>query len=272
MIYAVTNRKGGQGKTTLATSLAQRIAQKLPDKRVLIIDVDPQGHAGAALGLQTNGHCISQLLLGTAGIKEVIVPADRSKDGGPSRPNLFVVPASDRLADAKTELEIRSFVSRGKRNEVNIDTILEDKLGPIIGVFAYIFIDCPPSLDRLAPAVYGFADKVIVPIKMAYLDSDGARQQLENVLEAQSNGASVQIGHVVPTFFRARELVARETLLQLARLYPDHIAFPIPQSAIVEQAQAAGQMTVFEYEPSSTPAKAMDRLVKKILKEGGYSE
>ena len=82
-VFTVINRKGGQGKTTIATSLAAKIAKQLEsdEKRILLIDLDPQGHAAKALGIDDGGRCIGDLLLGTKSIRDVIVSADRSKSG-----------------------------------------------------------------------------------------------------------------------------------------------------------------------------------------------
>lgn len=268
-IYAVINRKGGQGKTTVATNVAQRIAHYLEpeDKRVLVIDLDPQGHAARALGVQANGRCIGDFLLGNTGIQEVMVSADRAESSGPRRRNLFVIPASDQLKHSRSQLQIIDYMnSRNKKYKGPLlDSILSYRFSPYVKHFEYIFIDCPPSLDVLDTAVYDFAQHVIVPIKMAFLDSDGARQQLENVLEAQQDGHNITIRHVVPTFFRANEILARQVLKQLAGLYRKQLAYPIPQSVIVEQAQASGQQTLFEFAPDSKPAQAMERLVKQVM-------
>jgi chromosome partitioning protein len=209
-VFTVINRKGGQGKTTIATTLAAKIAKQLePDeKRILIIDLDPQGHAAKVLGIDGGGRCIGDLLLGTKSIRDVIVSADRSKNGGPSRPNLFIIPATDRLNQSRSQAKLNivlQSMSQGRRYQGPImEDILLHTLQPVLKHFEYVFVDCPPSLGDLDEATYKFTDYVIVPVKMAYLDAAGAAMNLRDVLEAQKLGFNIKIAAVVPTFFRER--------------------------------------------------------------------
>ena len=104
-IFAVMNRKGGVGKTTTAVSLAHGLARSIEGAgHVLIIDLDPQGNVATSLGLTANGKDVARVLTGEVAAEKAILHADRSKSGGPARPNLWVLPASDALADAKLTL------------------------------------------------------------------------------------------------------------------------------------------------------------------------
>lgn len=274
-VLAFINRKGGSAKTTSAVNVAGRLAQLLEPsgQRVLLVDLDPQGHAAAALGVDTLGRCISRLLIGEASFRDTIVPADRAASGGPSRPNLFVVPATDRLKEATQELGIKDFVyySDGRRKDEDrptLQNILSYRFRDILHHFAYIIVDCPPSLGPLDRATYDFVEEAIVPVKMAYLDTAGARQHLDDILTAQAEGVDIRIAYVLPTFFRGSEVLARQVLQRLEQLYGQAVADPIPQSVIVEKSQAAGQKTLFEYEPDSPPAQAYDLLIQRIMRHG----
>ena len=114
-------------------------------------------------------------------------------------------------------------------------------------------------------ALYNWATDVIVPVKMAYLDTSGARKNLEDILAARGNGAKIRIAHVLPTFYRPREVVAKETFDQLREAYGRLVALPIPQTTLIEQSQAVGQRTIFEYAPDSPAAMAYDNLVRRIM-------
>lgn len=270
-IIALFNRKGGTAKTTSAVNIAGRLAQHLlPEgKRVLLIDLDPQGSITTALGVDPEGRCISRLLTGDSSFRDTLLPADRAASGGPSRPNLFIIPASDRLQTAVEELLIRSFARRNRgENGYSVDKILRLRLQDVVHHFEYVIVDCPPSLGALDQAVYDFVDEAIVPVKMAYLDTTGAKYHMDDILEAQGQGADIRISLVVPTFFRPQEILARQVYLRLRRLYGNLLADPIPQSVAIEKSQAAGQRTIFEYAPDSKPALAYDRLVTRILNNG----
>lgn len=261
-IIAFANRKGGSGKTTSAVNVAARLAD-LGDGRVLLVDIDPQGNAAEALGLAANGRCVSKMLVGQAELKDVILPA------GASRPRLFVVPSSDLLRDATAQLVAMQVARQfGAKSGQSPDTVFADVFAPYGHLFDYIVVDCPPTIGLLDTALYNWATDVIVPVKMAYLDTSGARKNLDDILAAREGGAKIRISYVLPTFYRPREMVAKETYDQLREAYGRLVAKPIPQTTVVEQSQAVGQRTLFEYAPDSPAAEAYDDLVRRIMNNG----
>lgn len=278
-IFAVVNRKGGVGKTTTAVNLAHGLARKLVDSAgeprgsVLLVDLDPQSNCSQMLGLDPGGICISQLLLGNRTLDSTILSADRSAKGGPARPNLFLIPSSDALAQAKIALianeavaEVVSRMTRGAQRQTPIDQLLSEKLGPATQVFDYIILDCPPSLDALNDAVYRFAEAAIVPVKVDYLGATGAVRHTRDILEAQAEGIHIRIGLIVPTFVRERQVLAREVLATLRDTYgEERVSTPVPTSVKVEESPATGGgMTLFEYAPDSKAAQAYQDLVEKV--------
>ncbi len=272
-IYAVVNRKGGVGKTTTAVTLAHGLAQQIEGRgHVLLVDLDPQGNVATSLGLTTNGEDIANVLMGTVTLEEAILHADRSQSNGPARPNLWVLPASDALADAKLSLVANAALSSvldqfgGRAAEaVPTNQLLQTYLSKAVGTFDYIILDCPPSLDMLGTAVYHFADEAIVPVKVDYLGVGGTARHTQDIINAQAKGIDIRVGVIVPTFVRAREVLARQMLRALIDSYgKSRVAVPIPQSVVVEQAPAAGGLTVFEYAAGSIPAQAYWRLVEKV--------
>lgn len=273
-VYAVVNRKGGVGKTTTAVTVAHGLAKQVVGRggHVLIVDLDPQGNVAHCLGLPLNGHDIANVLTGDVPVEQAILSADRSQSGGPSRPNLWVLPASDALADAKLTLVTNAALSSvidqfGGRSRKAVPTsqLLETYLAKAVSTFDYIILDCPPSLDMLGTAVYHFADEAIVPVKVDYLGVGGAARHTQNIIDAQARGIDIKVGVIVPTFVRPREILARQMLEALVESYgKSRVAEPIPQSVVVEQAPAAGGMTLFEYAPDSAPAEAYWKLVEKV--------
>ena len=276
-IYAVVNRKGGVGKTTTAVTLAHGLSLKLREEgeegHVLIIDLDPQGNCAMSLGIDPRDICVSQLLMGERDLQDSILSADLSARGGPARPNLYLIPATDQLADAKAELVANAAVQgvmqqlsrRRGQQAVGISDILEAQLADAKQVFSYIILDCPPTLDLLQEAVYRFADAAIVPVKVDYLGAAGAAQHTQGILDAQADGIDISIKMVVPTFVRERQILARQMLQTLQETYgKNRVALPIPTSVKVEEAPAAGGLTVFEYAPDSKPAQAYWHLVERI--------
>lgn len=293
-IYAIVNRKGGVGKTTTAITLAHGLSRRLlskvsPEDRdktsmpifeyggqdfvirghVLLIDLDPQGHCASGLGLKPEGADIGELLAGRQTIQEAVVSADRSDDGLP-RPNLWLIPASDNLAKVKIELIGQSLsqmlMGGSGGSQGSLVHVLEDRLKLAIDRFSYIIIDCPPTLDALATAVYQFADAAIVPVKPDYLSTSGAGQHLTEILSAQSAGIKIQVHTIVPTFTVERQKLDQEMLEVIKTTYGQHVlADPIPRSQKVAEAPAYHQ-TLFEFDLSAeSPATvAYESLVTRI--------
>lgn len=273
-VLSIVNQKGGVGKTTTAIHLAHGLSMKLGEDgggRVLLIDMDPQGNCATALGVHANGRCISYLLTGAWSLKESVISDTLREDGGTGRAGLFLIPATERLVGATEELLIRDFQShRRRRDAASIDEILTQRLGALKRVFDFIIIDCPPSLGSLTEAVYDFSDKAVVPVRTAMLDAAGAAQHTQMINELQQSGLEISVSLILPTFYDSRQILAKKVLRELAAKYGgSRIANPIPQSVLVQQAQASGGQTLFEYEPASgkNPTIAYRKLVERVYNE-----
>jgi chromosome partitioning protein len=275
-VFTVENRKGGVAKTTTAVTLAAGLAQRLEKSggRVLLVDLDPQGDAARALGLAPEGRCLSYVLTGEGTLRDNVIPADRSAEGGPARPNLFVLPASDNLRNAKETLLSQLTVNmvmaqiRGRNSNgdvVPMVAILDERLGPARKVFDYIILDCPPTLDMLQEAVHQFADAAIVPVKADFHSTSAAGRHTRNILDDQASGIKIAIRAIVPTFVDYRLRLTRSMLQQLTKTYGNLVTMPIPNTVRVAEAPASGGRTVIEYAPESPASTAYWNLVDTIF-------
>ncbi len=271
-VLAVVNRKGGVAKTTTSINLAhglsrklmRRVADKDLDKiqdtdnlvtyqdrhyyllgHVLLIDFDPQGHCARGLGVETGKTDIGDVLLGQKHISEVVLSADRAEAGFP-RPNLWLLPSSDKLEEAKDILRAQYDSLPATRN-YGMLTILEDRLRLALERFTYIIMDCPPALDAFTQAVYQFADTAIVPVKPDYFSMAGTGQHISSIYEAQLRGINIKIHTIVPTFFVKRQRLDRQMVAELRQAHGDLVSQPIPRSQLAAEAPLY-QQTIFEYD------------------------
>lgn len=281
-VYTVENRKGGVGKTTTSVTLAVGLARRLHEDgggNVLLIDMDSQGDAARGLGLDPNGRCISNILLGNGDVAEFranVMAADRTDSGGLSRPNLYVLPASDRLSEAKEDiltefalLAARSMRSRQPGESRYLVDILNEKLGLAKQAFSYIVMDCPPTLDLFQQAVHQYADYAVVPVKVDFHGASATGRHTSNIIQDQADGIDITIAAIVPTFVNARHNLTKSMMNELTRVYGKQvISQSIPNTVRVAEAPASGGQTILEYMPDSVAAKAYQNLVDRIYAQG----
>jgi chromosome partitioning protein len=282
IVYTVENRKGGVAKTTTAITLAVGLAQRQQKNgggNVLLIDMDPQGDAARGLGMEPNGRCISYVLAGDGGVDVLranVMSADRSQSGGPARPKLFILPASDRLSETKEDIltEFALLAARSMRRKQNDGSrqlvhLLDEKLQLAKQAFAYIIIDCPPTLDMLQQAVHQYADYAIVPVKVDFHGASATGRHTSNIIQDQSEGIDITIAAVVPTFVNARHNLTKSMMESIIKTYGKQVVTnPIPNTVRIAEAPASGGLTIIEYDPESPAAVAYQDLVDRIYQGG----
>lgn len=292
-VLAIVNRKGGVAKTTTAINLAHGLSRKLMFKiqaedmekvqdvtrlyqfggryyylqgHVLLIDFDPQGHCSRGLGVDSRRADIGDTLLGQQHLSQAVISADRSADGYP-RPNLWLLPSSDKLENAKEALREQALVFKigGRGGSEALLNVLEHRLGLAIESFSYIILDCPPAMDKFAQAVYRFADAAIVPVKPDYFSMAGAGQNIADIKDAQLRGIDIEIHTIVPTFYVKRQRLDREMMAALKEIHGNKVGDPIPRSQAVAEAPAH-QLTIFEFDPrfQNQATVAYQKLVDRV--------
>jgi chromosome partitioning protein len=272
-VVSVENRKGGVAKTTTAVNLAHGLALRLSQNgggAVLLVDLDPQGDAARALGLNPGERCVSRVLTGEKSLSEMVMKADRVNGEGEmlwERPNLYVLPASDNLREAKEELLAQLATSavmtqirgRTKKSDdvVPIVDILNHRLGPVLKAFKYVVLDCPPTLDMLQEAVHNFSDGAIVPVKVDFHGTSATGRHTQNILDDQDAGIDIAIRAIVPTFVNARHNLTAEMMQSLHQIYGKLVTKAVPNTVRLAEAPQYGR-TMFEYQPDPIAERACE--------------
>ncbi|MBK8989828.1 MAG: ParA family protein [Chloroflexi bacterium] len=278
-VIAVADNKGGVGKTTTAGVLADGLARMCRKHRqganVLVVDLDPQGNQADFFGVRKDvlaeKLCVGNVLMEPGDLQRLqhnIISLDRVDEGLP-RPNLYLLPASRNLEDVTQDLVVMTTMRTARRSGFSLDTVLADALGPLLGRFDFIVLDCPPKLDTLKRAVYNFADEVIVPIKADHVSLVGARQHTDDLYALQKEDSrrfKARVALVVPTMMSSRQVLATQVVEQMQAFYGRHlVSEPVPESVYVKEAPAAGGQTLFEYAPSSAPSRAYAEIVERVF-------
>jgi chromosome partitioning protein len=243
-IIAVSNQKGGVGKTTTSVNVAAALAQR--GANVLVIDADPQGNASTALGVAHHA--------GTPSIYEAIlddVPLAKIAQRSPDVPTLWCVPATIDLAGA--DIELVSVV----RREYRLNDALKDLLEGPGRELDYVFIDCPPSLGLLTLNSMVVATEVLIPIQCEYYALEGLTQLMKTVEMVRKHlNPSLHVSTIVLTMYDARTNLARDVADEVRRHFPEQtLTTTVPRSVRVSEAPSFGR-TVMTHDPHSTGAVA----------------
>jgi chromosome partitioning protein len=261
-VVVVANQKGGVGKTTSTVNIAAGLAQL--GQRVLVVDLDPQGNASTALGVDHRRGVASTydaVVEGTP-LAEVGVPC-------PDVANLTVVPATIDLAGA--EIELVSVVARESRLARAINA------HPLVGTaeeageerFDYVFIDCPPSLGLLTLNALVAGAEMMIPIQAEYYALEGLGQLLETVeMVRQHLNPRLQVSTILVTMYDGRTRLAQGVAEEVREHFGDQVLkTTVPRSVRVSEAPSYGQ-TVMTYDPGSTGALCYLEAAREIASKG----
>ncbi len=255
VVFAVTNQKGGVGKTTTTVSLGAALAADGHD--VLIVDLDPQGNATTGLGLR--------VVEGAPSTYRVIVekmPIEDAAEPTAVR-HLHIVPSSLDLAGA--EIELVPQYSRETRLQVALDRVRDQ--------YDVVLIDCPPSLGLLTVNALVAADKVLVPIQCEYYALEGLGQLMRTIEMVRSGlNHDLSLGGVLMTMYDARTNLSQQVVDEVRNHFGDlTFGTVIPRTVRLSEAPSYGQ-PITEFDPSSRGARAYQRLAREVARRLGLSE
>ena len=250
-IFTVANQKGGVGKTTTTVNIAAAMA--MGGLRVLVIDLDPQGNASTALGVEHRDSAgVYEVLMGSAAMPEVI-----KKVSG--FPVLDCVSSNTSLANA--EINLVSMVARELQLKAAIDEVSAN--------YDYIFIDCPPSLGLLTINAFAASKELLIPIQTEYYALEGLSQLLEtySVVKKRLN-PNLNLSTIVLTMFDSRTRLSNDVAANVRSHFSNElIDIPIPRAVRVSEAPSYNQ-TVMTYDPLSPGAIAYMQVAREIAERG----
>lgn len=245
-ILAVVNQKGGVGKTTTAINLGAGLGAL--ERRVLLVDADPQGNASRGLGTGDDGPTLYDVLAGEADAAEAVRPS--------GFPYLDLLPANRELVGAEVE-----FVG-----QPGWESRLRRGLGAAVRGYEYVLIDCPPSLGHLTVMALCAASGVLVPIQCEYFALEGVSELMTTVRTVQARlNPSLRIKGVLLTMYDDRTNLARDVVREIQNHFAAEVfRTVVPRNVRLAEAPSHG-ISVLEYDIKSKGAQAYLALARELL-------
>ena len=251
MKIAITNQKGGVGKTTTAINLAAGLAQK--GLKTLLIDLDPQANSTMSnVDLEEFNGNMYDVLNGGTSLAEVVVPG--------ALENLFIAPS--RIAMAKLEVRLAG--------ELDAPYRLKDCIDSLGGEYDAIIIDTPPTLGLLTVNAMVAATHVLIPIQASYFALEGTDDLLETIdkIKARPN-TQLRVLGVLITMFDRRTILAREVREEILEVFGDHVFDTFITKSVRLEESPAHRSSIFDHAPSSSGAYEYYRLCEEVLQRVG---
>lgn len=250
-MIALANQKGGVGKTTTSVNLSSSLA--FLGKKVLLVDIDPQGNASSGVGINKGEieHCVYDVLVDDVALKDVIKPT--------AMETLEVVPATIQLAGA--EVELVPAISREIRLKKAIDSVRDN--------YDYVIIDCPPSLGLLTLNALTASDTVLIPVQCEYYALEGLSQLLNTIRIVQKHlNADLQIEGVLLTMLDARTNLGIQVIDEVKKYFQNKVFETIiPRNIRLSEAPSHGKPIIL-YDDKSRGSEVYVDLAKEVIAHG----
>jgi len=247
-VVAVANQKGGVGKTTTTVNLGACLAEM--GKRVLLMDLDPQGHVSSGLGVEksTINSCMYDVVINNVPLRDIILPT--------AFKNLWLAPSTIDLAGA--ELELVPAISR--------ETRLREALAGYRGQYDFLFIDCPPSLGLLTVNALTAADTLLVPIQCEYYALEGLSQLMNTIHLVRTHlNPDLQLEGVLLTMYDSRTNLSSQVEDEVKKYFRDKVYRTIiPRNVRLSEAPSHG-LPIIAYDPKSKGAEVYSELAKEVI-------
>jgi len=254
-IIAFSNQKGGVGKTTTCVNMAAYVAAA--GKRVLLVDIDPQGNATTGLGFEKSSvkKSVYNVLINDESVDKNVLSTEVE--------NLKILPANISLAGAEVELVLKK----------NREHVFKRALEKVSDMYDYIFIDCPPSLGLLTVNALVAASSVIIPIQCEFYAMEGLTQLLHTIqLVKKHFNSALAIDGVVLTMYDSRALVSRQIASDISGFFKNKLyEIVIPRNVRLSEAPSHGKPIIL-HDPKCNGAKAYKALAEEFLKREGGNE
>ena len=257
-VIALVNQKGGVGKTTTSINLAASLG--FLGKRVLLIDLDPQGNSTTGVGISKGDidNSIYEVLTEKCDIKESVIKTKYK--------NLYLIPASINLAGINVELIEMSRNTTGFLKNLQLKKYLDT----IKDVFNYVIIDCPPSLELITMNALAASDSVIIPVQCEYFALEGVTQLLNTIMLAQKNiNPNLDIEGVLLTMLDSRTLLGLEVVEDVRKYFKERVYNTIiPRLVKLTEAPSHGK-PIIAYDPKHRATEAYINLAKEVIERNG---
>ena len=260
-VISLVNQKGGVGKTTTSINLSASLA--VLNKRVLLIDLDPQGNTTTGVGINKADieKSIYDVLIGKSSIEEAIIKTKYK--------NLYVIPATINLAGLDIELLEKSQADKTfqKGNQ------LKEHIDKIIDSFDYVIIDCPPSLGLITTNALTASNSVIIPVQCEFFALEGIMQLLNTIMLAQKSlNPNLQIEGVLLTMLDSRTNLGFEVVDDIRKFFKEKVYNTIiPRLIRLTEAPSHGE-PIIAYDPKSRGSEAYLNLAKEVIERNGTTE
>ena len=257
-VISLVNQKGGVGKTTTSINLSASLA--VLGKKVLLIDLDPQGNTTTGVGINKGEiiRSIYDVLIGECTLKDAIIKTKYS--------NFFVVPASINLAGIVNEFNEKSRIESGFKRGEQLKACLEG----VKEEYDFIILDCPPSLDVITINALTASNSVIIPVQCEFFALEGITQLLKTIMQAQKNlNPTLDIEGVLLTMLDSRTNLGFEVVEDIRSFFKEKVYNTIiPRLVRLTEAPSHGE-PIIAYDPKSRGSEAYINLAKEVIERNG---